>query len=292
MLIDTTFDFRTDATTSDPDRSSPTLRCYHRLLWSKPLPGGQPFNLDTSTPGEYLHHRSEALGEFFLSSDSVIATYSYYQSAAGLIAQIPQAVVEDFETISYTIGGMLVFPSNKINRKPAINMARGTNRRRIGDRIDLTLECIRRHYSPDTDSPLAAVLARYPKFFGLFGDFRGYFDFFLLQDLVTPDYGSVRFFLPFDDFATPAIPNKHRCLRAVPPLHHPVRHRPQRPHQGMGRPAPLLKMQRPTGARDPHVATPRGAARSPPAALPAASGTALTSCPLRRGDVRSDKPHR
>ena len=32
VVIDTTFDFRTDATTDDPDRSSPTLRRYHQAL--------------------------------------------------------------------------------------------------------------------------------------------------------------------------------------------------------------------------------------------------------------------
>ena len=40
MLIDTSFDFRTDASGKDPDAYSPTLRQYHRLLWSKPLPSG------------------------------------------------------------------------------------------------------------------------------------------------------------------------------------------------------------------------------------------------------------
>ena len=38
MMIDTTFDLRTDAAGKDPDTYSPTLRRYHQLLWSKPLP--------------------------------------------------------------------------------------------------------------------------------------------------------------------------------------------------------------------------------------------------------------
>jgi len=40
MTIDVAFDFRTDAKgkTPDPDKDSPTLRLYHRLLWSKRLP--------------------------------------------------------------------------------------------------------------------------------------------------------------------------------------------------------------------------------------------------------------
>ena len=64
--IDITFDFRTDTPPGkDPDALSPTLRRYHKLLWSKPLPSGVPFALSDTSPGDYLHHRSE-LGEFFL----------------------------------------------------------------------------------------------------------------------------------------------------------------------------------------------------------------------------------
>jgi hypothetical protein len=69
--IDVTFDFRQDTPPgADPDRHSRTLRCYHRLLWSKPLPVGATFVLDDSSPKAYLYHRSP-LGEFLLSSDSV-----------------------------------------------------------------------------------------------------------------------------------------------------------------------------------------------------------------------------
>ena len=35
--FDPTFDFRTEAGGEDPDSTSPTLRAYHKLLWSKPL---------------------------------------------------------------------------------------------------------------------------------------------------------------------------------------------------------------------------------------------------------------
>ncbi|WP_352311546.1 hypothetical protein, partial [Psychrobacter sp. W2-37-MNA-CIBAN-0211] len=71
--------------------------------------------------------------------------------------------------------------------------------------FDLTLECIRRHYEGEA-SPLDQALLRHADFFRLFEDFRGYVDFFLLQDLVTDDYTSVRFFTPFDNFTTPALP--------------------------------------------------------------------------------------
>jgi hypothetical protein len=84
-----------------------------------------------------------------------------------------------------------------------INQARGFCRS-IADRFDLTLECIRRHYLRQV-SPLATTLSRYADFFALFGDFRGYVSFFLLDDLVTDDC-SVKFFMPFDDFSSPSVP--------------------------------------------------------------------------------------
>jgi hypothetical protein len=63
-LIDITFDFRSDTPHGkDPDALSPTLRRYHKFLWSKPLPTGVVFDLVDTTPGVYLHHCSQ-LGEF------------------------------------------------------------------------------------------------------------------------------------------------------------------------------------------------------------------------------------
>lgn len=202
-MIDTSFDFRADARGKDPDSHSPTLRKYHKRLWSRPLPCGVPFELRDTTPGVYLHHRS-GLGEFQLSSDAVIATYIRHPKTARIIEQIPRAEHDEFDRLGYTIGGMMVFPGNQVDRKPTINVARGFHPR-ICDRMDLTLECVRRYYRHE-DSPLAAVLGRYADFFALFGDFRGYVDFFLLQDLVSSDCEAVRFFMPFNDFSTQAIP--------------------------------------------------------------------------------------
>jgi hypothetical protein len=116
----------------------------------------------------------------------------------------PEEENEAFRTAGYTIGGMMVFPGNKVDGKQTINAARGFNRK-IADRFDLTLECIRRHYLGQS-SPLAETLSRYRDFFALFGDFSGYVEFFLLQDLVTRDHAAVRFFMPFDDFRTPSVP--------------------------------------------------------------------------------------
>lgn len=202
-MIDTSFDFRSDAGGKDPDSYSPTLRHYHRLLWSKPLPGGAVFDLDDTTRGAYLHHSSE-LGEFWLASDAVIATFTRWSRMQPIMEQMPSDEHEEFMRLSYTIGGMMLFPGNTIDGKQTINAARGFNAS-IADRIDLTLECIRRHYGNES-SPLSPVLARYADFFRLFGDFRGYTDFFLLQDLVSVEALAVEFFMPFADFAPPAVP--------------------------------------------------------------------------------------
>ena len=51
--------------------------------------------------------------------------------------------------------------------------------------FDLTLECIRLFYE-NKESPLSFVFQRYIEFFNLFCDFKGYVDFFLLQDLSAP----------------------------------------------------------------------------------------------------------
>jgi hypothetical protein len=202
MPIDVAFDFRTDAGGKDPDSHSPTLRRYHQLLWSKPLPSGAPFDLSVSTPRVYLHHRS-SLGEFSLTSDSVMQTFTRWQSMKHMTKQLPEEENEEFQKITYTIGGMMVFPGNRIERFQTLNMARGFTQA-ISDRFDLTVECIRRHYV-NQESPLTSTLSRYSAFFALFDDFREYVKFFLLDDIVT-NGTEVKSFMQFDDFRPPYIP--------------------------------------------------------------------------------------
>lgn len=205
--IDVTFDFRSDTPPGmDPDRYSPTLRRYHKFLWSKPLPNGRLFQLDDTRKSAYLHHESD-LGEFILWSDSVIPTFTRWKSLKHITERLSEQENEEFRAIGYTIGGMMVFPGNRIQRKNTINGARGFSRK-IADRMDTTLECIRRHYLGET-GPLADTLARYESFFALFGDFTGYVNFFLLQDLVSADSSGVKFFTPFDDFNATAVPRDH-----------------------------------------------------------------------------------
>jgi hypothetical protein len=203
-LIDTTFDFRSDTPAGkDPDALSPTLRKYHKHLWSRLLPSGAMFTLDDTNPKIYLHHISE-LGEFSLSSDSAIHSFSRWKSMAHIMSQIKAEEIEEFKKIGYTIGGMLIFPANRVDSKSTINGARGMHPL-IKDRIDLTLECIRRYYINE-NSPLSDTLGRYKNFFELFSNFQGYINFFLLQDLVTEDFKSIKFLIRFDNFKPPIVP--------------------------------------------------------------------------------------
>ena len=203
-FIDITFDFRSDTPPGkDPDALSPTLRSYHKFLWSKPLPNGVLFELDDTKSNVYLYHQSE-IGEFFLSSDSAIHTFSRWASMAHIINQLKQGEAEEFRRVGYSMGGMIIFPANRIEEKNTINVARGFHPL-IKDRIDLTVECIRRYYKNEK-SPLSEVLTRYADFFAIFGDFKGYVEFFLLQDLVTEDFSSIKFFITFEDFKTPVVP--------------------------------------------------------------------------------------
>ena len=161
-IIDTAFNFYSDANGGDPDSTSPTLKKFHKILWSKPLPNGAVFELSDDRSGAYLYHRSQA-GEFFLGSDAITHSYKNQKQKHWLTHQIPIEVNELFDKGS-TIGGYIIFP-NRMSSGKTINQARGVTKM-IDDRFDLTLECIRHFYS-NQKSPLYDTLQRY-KFFSTY----------------------------------------------------------------------------------------------------------------------------
>ena len=202
-LIDIHFDVFSDTPKDkDPDSYSATLRKYHQILWSKPLPNGIRFDLDRDT-ARLLHHKSE-LGEFFLSSDAIGHTYKNVKKMAHIVNQITPDEMDSFFSLCSTIGAFIMFPSKKIDNKMTINGARGINHK-IQDRFDLTLECIRSFYLKEK-SPLSDTLERYSQFFNLFDNFKGYVDFFLLQDLVEENYSAIKFWHPFNGFDYSPLP--------------------------------------------------------------------------------------
>ncbi|WP_343924247.1 DUF6994 family protein [Rhodoglobus aureus] len=212
FTIDPNFDSRDDAGNGDPDATSRILRRYHQLLWSKPLPNGDPFDLVTTRERSYLFHES-ARGKFFLSSDTVVPTFRSWLRMKPITGQLDTAELDKFQVLNHSMGGALVFPGERRKGTLTMNGARGMNSR-ISDRMDLTLEAIRRHFSGER-SPLSKTLSNYDDFFSLFEDFRGYVNHFLLQDLLNDDGQSVELFLPFEDFeVTPALPSNVDQYRA------------------------------------------------------------------------------
>jgi len=201
-IIDVTLNFQAETGRLDADRYSSTLQEYHRVLWSKPLPNGKVFELSKIDQNR-LYHKSD-LGEFYLSSDRAIPTFSKWKKMKDIIAQIPKDKLRNFKYITETIGGIIVWPSNQLDRKLTINAEKGFNKK-ISDRLDLTIECIRRYYL-NRESALYLTLKRYERFFSLFESFKGYVDFFLFQDAVTRDYSSVRIAPPFDNFESVPVP--------------------------------------------------------------------------------------
>ena len=170
----------------DPDSKSGAMQLFHRLLWNKELPNGEKMNLQYSIR-KYLTWKGIRFG-----SDSITSTFRYYK-----MKPIIEEVAKDMDDYKgfvestlrklYTIGGEIILPTSG----HSINTARGFHPR-IKDRWDLTLECIRRFYINE-ESPLTKVLNDpvNKSFFSLFVDFKGFVDFFFLQDCVSEDYSKV-----------------------------------------------------------------------------------------------------
>lgn len=199
-MIDVWFDCRQDAHGKDPDQHSPTLKGYHAELWAKPLPNGR--QLTMLDQGTYLM-ASDGRRQIPVSSDNMAATFRSWKRNKSLVEKMSQDVLTIIEDVGWTIGSEIIFPSELRGGTQTINRARGWHRK-IGDRFDLTLECIARWYQGE-DSPLADVFDRYCDFFEWFGDFQGYVNFFLLQDFVDDKY-QVNILTDFDDFQSSPLP--------------------------------------------------------------------------------------
>lgn len=211
-VFDTSFDYKTDKprrTKPDADRDSPRLRADHELLWTKELRPGVEFAPSASSagPNEYLIYTDSSGARFCYGSDAITSSYTSWLKPRPLVDAIAGLNEEQrarYLNPPYTIGSAMIWPVRK--KDPyTMNRARGLNAK-IGDRMDLTLECIRRHYAGEPGSPLADVTNAYADFFELFDGFKEFVDFFHLQDLVTPGYDEVLFYLPFENFERSGTP--------------------------------------------------------------------------------------
>lgn len=223
-VFDTSFDYKTDRparTRPDADRDSPRLRLDHGLLWTKELPSGVTF---APTPPSrrrdgYLIFTDAFEDRHWYGSDAITSSYTtWLKSKSKTLFNAIAALDEDeksrYLNPPYTIGSSMIWPVRK-KHPNTMNRARGF-RLLVADRMDLTLECIRRHYTGEPGSPLADVTDAYADFFELFDGFQEFVEFFHFQDLVTRDYDRVEFYLPFDNFkrsGTPATKDEYVTYR-------------------------------------------------------------------------------
>lgn len=185
---------------NDPDSRSPMLRRYHRIMWSRELPNGQIMDLSEGYGSDYL-----TWNDMKFASDSITTGFRYKGNRT-LIDRVASSMddyrgwMESVIRRTYTIGGSIIFPRHR----NSINQCRGTNRL-IRDRWDLTMECIHRFYEGE-NSPLSWCLEQDRKFFDLFVNFKGYVDFFLLQDCVNKDCSEVNMWLDTEPFKDDPLP--------------------------------------------------------------------------------------
>lgn len=195
--IDITYDLRNDSKSGNPDEDSMILYNYHKILWGKKLPNGNIFELKNNKDNIFLNYKNSDL-EFNLSSDWIMNTYSHWDRLKDVVKQVSDEDLKTFNYYAHTIGGFIIFPKDTINGLSTINVERGRNPQ-ICDRFDLTLECIRCHYNNE-NSPLKEVLGRYGYYFKMLKDFKGFCEYFFLQDLTFGNYTKVKFFLPFNGY--------------------------------------------------------------------------------------------
>jgi hypothetical protein len=123
---------------------------------------------------------------------------------SSIIESISSEEIDSFYRTCCSIGSYIIFPGNRIGYNMTINQSRGMNKL-ICDRFDLTLECIRRFYINEKN-PLQDTLQLYRNYFELFKNFKGFVEFFLLQDFVDERDQSIKFFIPFDNFESNPLP--------------------------------------------------------------------------------------
>lgn len=196
-----------DCGSEDPDSHSPRLRAYHQRLWSnRPLVGLdgdarwalQPLDtglIDTALPMTFFG-LEEGL---FLKSDRVMPTWWNWSDTEPFRSDQPllDRILASNPVLD-NMGGTMLWPGRQVGGQ-TLNQARGFSQKAtIGDRMDLTLECIRRAYEGTfawDDNPLGPTLKNYWQFFELFGDFPGYVHFWMLPDLLSEDGRHVRSFM-------------------------------------------------------------------------------------------------
>lgn len=234
-VLDLTFDYDSDHDATKPrkqrwdaDNDSPRLRLDHELLWTKELRSGVRFapSAPRARRDGYLIWTDATGVQHWYGSDAITHSYTSWDSPPALAAAkagLTETQRAEFLAPRYTLASSSIWPV-KSSAPRSMNQARcfGPARRTIADRIDLTLECVRRYYlGHSSDGYLSETIRAYSEFFDLFQDgFEEFVEFFHFQPLVTPDgirslldAGELLNDYTFDKEATPSSTQEYVTYR-------------------------------------------------------------------------------
>lgn len=171
----------------DPDKYSKKLYETLKCLYSKKLPNGEEL-LFSETPKIY--------GSYQLVIDGIEITNIKRFSSDYIGPSIPSAkkrnindlIIGNYLKVARTIGGHVFWPVPDVKTKgQTINTARG-GYNGFNDRIDLTLIDLQKYYNGFPDCKLINQYIDSEDWFSKFIDFKGFIDFFYLQDFVDENY--------------------------------------------------------------------------------------------------------
>ena len=226
--------------TPDPDTESPKLVVCHEAAWNcKPInKNGESMGFKIKSEGKNYKKYYLTWGKFTFSSDIIVTDCSRYVALKDkylkedldvfreIIKQVKKEAKERTKKFYTGIGNFIIFPTIA----NSFNMVRGKSP--FYDRFDLALEYIRIYYQrqkkgkvDDNENYIDETV--YEKlfkakdvhsnepvnqiFFDKFDSFKGYIEFFCLQDWVDKDYSHVR------DLVKSELPKKadREFLKAV-----------------------------------------------------------------------------
>ena len=192
----------------DPDKYCKELGEAHCLLWSSRKRLGtlkwNPLNrLMAFINGIEFVFTPDSITNGFCNSKRTVSKNETEQDVVSKYSEKTQELIKRYKETDYTIGSSLIFPISIDGEsiRWTMNIARGISWK-VHDRIDYTLECIKRYYDKNDDNPLQKALLKSAAFFDLFESFQDYVDFFFLNDLVN-DKGEVISFTDTIDFTSP-----------------------------------------------------------------------------------------
>ena len=205
----------------DPDKHSKNLGEEHCKLWNHTSGFGKlewnPYNRLTTTINgvEYIFTPDSITNCYIQSKRRVKGDTLTESEKVRSFGNEVASLIKDYEDTDYTIGSSLLFPIS-IDGKSlhwTMNRARGISYK-VHDRIDYTLECIKRYYDKNDDNPLKKAIERSKEFFDLFSCFKDYAEFFFFDDFIAEE-GNVISFTGDIDFDNPFPNTKEKYIEYI-----------------------------------------------------------------------------